>query len=954
MHNKPDPPVRRLHAELDGRLDGYLRTDPASRALWSTDASIYLRKPVGVVVARSERDVRRALGAAAALGLSVTPRGTGTSLAGQATAPGISLDVSEMRSVGQIDLEGRRCEVEPGLVQGELNAMVEPHGLVFGADTSTSDVATLGGMVGNNSAGMRSLVFGTTADQILSLRCVLASGETIELAPLGRQEARRRSRHADATARLLGGAIEIGDRYGDEIRRRFPRMIRRVSGYGLDALVDTEVLDLTRLVCGSEGTLAVVTRAEFRLHPLPEARALASFQFDSLASAARATVELLEEGPSALELLDDVAIGRARQNSAYRDSARFVRGEPKAVLLVEWSGAREELDERFSKLDDLADKVGAAVAVPLRSVVEMALTVKLRKSTLPLLLGTAEREKPVAFVEDAAVPPDRLEEFVWRFEEIVNRNGTWACFYGHASVGCLHVRPALDTSDPAGVARMRRIGEEVADLVVDCGGSISGEHGDGLSRSEFLGKMYGPEILRAFSEVKRLFDPDGMLNPGVILDPAPMDHQLRLSPGRKRLPIRTNLSFGDQGGFAKAVELCNGSGLCRKRTGGTMCPSYMVTLDEQDTTRARANMLRSVIEGTLPPEELTGMRMREVMDLCVGCKACKTECPSRVDVASMKTEVFYQMGKEHGFSLRQRVAGHIRKQLALASLAPSLYNAAVGTRLARRAAALAGIDPRRSLPRVAKRTFSKRFPHLEQGVGPAEVALFNDTWNEYQRPEVGEGAVRLFAAAGARVHLPEVVCCGRPMLSEGLVDAARKNARRNLDLLAPLIERDIPLVGLEPSCILTMRDDYRKLLPDDERVEKLEGATRLFEEALLELDAEPPLAEGSAVLLHGHCHQKALVGTGPTERTLALAPGTDVEVVDSGCCGMAGLFGYEKGHYEVSMKMGERRLFPAVRAASPQERVVVAPGTSCREQIRDGTGCHALHPAEYLAGLLPG
>jgi FAD/FMN-containing dehydrogenase/Fe-S oxidoreductase len=954
MHNKPDPPVRRLHAELDGRLDGYLRTDPASRALWSTDASIYLRKPVGVVVARSERDVRRALGAAAALGLSVTPRGTGTSLAGQATAPGISLDVSEMRSVGQIDLEGRRCEVEPGLVQGELNAMVEPHGLVFGADTSTSDVATLGGMVGNNSAGMRSLVFGTTADQILSLRCVLASGETIELAPLGRQEARRRSRHADATARLLGGAIEIGDRYGDEIRRRFPRMIRRVSGYGLDALVDPEVLDLTRLVCGSEGTLAVVTRAEFRLHPLPEARALASFQFDSLASAARATVELLEEGPSALELLDDVAIGRARQNSAYRDSARFVRGEPKAVLLVEWSGGREELDERFSKLDDLADKVGAAVAVPLRSAVEMALTVKLRKSTLPLLLGTAEREKPVAFVEDAAVPPDRLEEFVWRFEEIVNRNGTWACFYGHASVGCLHVRPALDTSDPAGVARMRRIGEEVADLVVDCGGSISGEHGDGLSRSEFLGKMYGPEILRAFSEVKRLFDPDGMLNPGVILDPAPMDHQLRLSPGRKRLPIRTNLSFGDQGGFAKAVELCNGSGLCRKRTGGTMCPSYMVTLDEQDTTRARANMLRSVIEGTLPPEELTGMRMREVMDLCVGCKACKTECPSRVDVASMKTEVFYQMGKEHGFSLRQRVAGHIRKQLALASLAPSLYNAAAGTRLARRAAALAGIDPRRSLPRVAKRTFSKRFPHLEQGVGPAEVALFNDTWNEYQRPEVGEGAVRLFAAAGARVHLPEVVCCGRPMLSEGLVDAARKNARRNLDLLAPLIERDIPLVGLEPSCILTMRDDYRKLLPDDERVEKLEGATRLFEEALLELDAEPPLAEGSAVLLHGHCHQKALVGTGPTERTLALAPGTDVEVVDSGCCGMAGLFGYEKGHYEVSMKMGERRLFPAVRAASPQERVVVAPGTSCREQIRDGTGCHALHPAEYLAGLLPG
>ena len=381
-----------------------------------------------------------------------------------------------------------------------------------------------------------------------------------------------------------------------------------------------------------------------------------------------------------------------------------------------------------------------------------------------------------------------------------------------------------------------------------------------------------------------------------------------------------------------------------------MCPSYMVTLDEQDTTRARANMLRSVIEGTLPQEELTGRRMKEVMDLCVGCKACKSECPSRVDVASMKTEVLYQMGREHGFSLRQKAAGHIRRQLALAALIPRLYNTIAGTRLARRAAGLAGIDTRRSLPRVANKTFSKRFSGLPQGVGPAEVALFNDTWNEYQRPEVGEGAVRLFAAAGARIYLPEVVCCGRPMLSEGLVDQARKNAGRNLDLLMPLVERDVPLVGLEPSCILTLRDDYRKLLPDDERVEKLARATRLFEEAMLELDAELPLGEGAPVLLHGHCHQKALVGTGPTERVLGLA--ADVEVVDSGCCGMAGLFGYEKGHYEVSMKMGERRLFPAVREAG--ERVVVAPGTSCREQILDGTERRALHPAEYLASLLDG
>jgi FAD/FMN-containing dehydrogenase/Fe-S oxidoreductase len=946
------PLAERLHAALDGRLEGYLRTDEASRALWSTDASIYLRKPIGVVVARSEEDVKLALAAARELGLPITPRGTGTSLAGQATAPGLALDVSEMQRVVNLDLNGRSCSVEPGTIQGELNALVEPHGLVFGADTSTSDVATLGGMVGNNSAGMRSILYGTTADQVLSLRCVLADGETVELRSLPRQEAKRRARHADAEARLLRGALGIGERYADEIKRRFPRMIRRVSGYGLDALIDPEIFDLTRLVCGSEGTLAVVTRAEFRLAELPLQRALSSLEFDSLDAAARATVELLKLDPSALELLDDVAISRARASTAYAGSTRFVHGNPKALLLVEWSGTEEELDARFAGLEEIADGVGALHATPLRAKDEMQATVKLRKSILPLLLGTTEREKPVAFVEDAAVPPERLEEFIGRFEEIVEKNGTWACFYGHASVGCLHVRPALDTSSPAGSARMRRIAEEVTDLVVDCGGSLSGEHGDGLARSEFLEKMYGPEILRAFSEVKELFDPQGILNPGVIVDPPPMDRQLRIGPGRRRLSINTSLDFSNQGNFAAAVELCNGSGFCRKKTGGTMCPSYMVTLDEKDTTRARANMLRSVIDGTLPPEELTGERMREIMDLCVGCKACKSECPSQVDVASMKTEVLSQMGKTNGFSARQKAAGHIRKQLALASRSPSLYNAASGTRLARRMAALAGLDPRRSLPKVTRKTFSRRFPSLPQGVGPAEVALFNDTWNEYQRPEIGVGAVRLFAASGARIHLPRVVCCGRPMLSEGLVDEARKNARRNLDLLYPLVERGVPLVGLEPSCILTIRDDYGKLLPDNERVERLAGATRLFEEALLALEPELPLHEGSPVLLHGHCHQKALVGTGPTEKALSLASGADVEVVDSGCCGMAGLFGYESGHYEVSMKMGERRLFPAVRGA--EDRVVVAPGTSCREQISAGTNRRALHPAEYLAALLAG
>lgn len=941
---------RQLEGRLAGRLDGELRTDAASRAMWATDASIYKRSPVGVVVAKSEEDVRQTLLAASELGVAITPRGTGTSLAGQATAPGISLDTSLMNEVHELDVEKRRVVVGPGMVQGELNALVEPHGLVFGADTSTSDVATLGGMIGNNSAGMRSLVYGTTADQILSLRCVMADGEVVEFYSMPRGDAERKARGHDTEARLIRGALDVGSRYSTEIKRRFPRLIRRVSGYGIDALVDPDELDLTRILCGSEGTLAVITRAELVLKESPEKRSMASFEFDSLAASARATVQLLDMNPSAVELLDDVAINIARKNASYSKYTKFVRGEPRAVLLCEWSGTEEEVEGRFAALDDIGAEMRATSAVRL-SPVEQTQTVKLRKSTLPILLGTSDDAKPVAFVEDAAVPPDRLEEFVTRFEEIVSENDTWACFYGHASVGTLHVRPALDTSDPEGVMKMRRIAEQVADLVAELGGSISGEHGDGLSRSEFLEKMYGPEVLQAFEEVKNLFDPKRRLNPDVIVGPKPMDTRLRIGPERKRLPIATGLDFREQGGFAKAVELCNGSGFCRKKDGGTMCPSYMVTLDEQDSTRARANMLRAVIEGTLPPEELTGERMRETMDLCVGCKACKTECPSQVDVASMKTEVLYQTGKRKGFSLKQRGAGQIRKTLELASKYPKLFNAVSGSFLASLGASVVGIDRRRTLPQVTERVFSERFPGLPQGDGK-EIALFNDTWNEYQRPEIGEGAVRVLAAAGARVRLPEVVCCGRPMLSEGLVDEARENAKKNLDLLTPLIEAGMPLVGLEPSCILTMRDDYRKLLPDDDRVEKLADLTRLFEEAVLELSdggADLPLKDGGEVLLHGHCHQKALVGTAPVERMLALG-GADVSTVDSGCCGMAGLFGYEKSHYEVSMKMGERRLFPAVRDANG--RAVVAAGTSCREQIKDGTQARAMHPAEYLASRL--
>jgi FAD/FMN-containing dehydrogenase/Fe-S oxidoreductase len=942
--------AERLHAALDGRLDGELRTDAMSRSLWATDASIYRRDPAGVVLARSEGDVRRAIGAARATGLPVTARGTGTSLAGEATSPGLVLDTSPMDRLLELDARAARARVEPGLIQATLNRLAAPHGLIFGADTSTAAVATLGGMIGNDSAGMRSIVYGRTRDQVLGLRCVLSDGAVVDLAPMPRAEAMRRARGGDRLAGLLRTALELADRYGDEVRRRYPQILRRVSGYGLDALLDPDTVDLARLVCGSEGTLAVTTRADVRLHPLPAVRGMASMQFPTLAEAARATPLVLQEGPSAVELLDRVAVEHARANRFWRDSTAFVHGDPAALLLVEWSGTAEEVAERLAAAEGIGRAVGADHVTLLPEPADQARTVRLRASILPLLLGRAEAAKPVAFVEDAAVAPERLEEFVVRFEEVLRDEGTWACFYGHASVGCLHVRPALNTREPADLARMRRIAERVADLVVELGGSLSGEHGDGLSRSEFLERMYGPALIGAFAELKAAWDPDGLLNPGVIVRPARMDSDLRVSPQRHGGPMPTRLDFSRQGSFIGAIELCNGTAQCRKLGSGTMCPSYMVTRDERDTTRARANGLRSVLDGSLPISELTGDALHRVMDLCVGCKACVSECPSGVDVASMKIEVLAQRGAAHGFSLRQRAAGSMRRSLALAGRAPGVVNALGATRAARRAAeALAGIDRRRRLPRVAARTFAQRFGDLPQGDGP-EIALFNDTWTNHQRPEIGEAAVRVLAAAGARVLLPEVVCCGRTMLSEGLVDDARRHAARNLELLDPLARRGVPLAGLEPSCILTIRDDYARLLPGDRRVERVAAATRLFEEALLELPEPPPLSAGGPVVLHAHCHQKALVGAAPTELALALAPGTDVTTLDSGCCGMAGLFGYEREHYDVSMRMGERVLFPAVRAAPDAD--VVAPGTSCREQIRDGTGRAALHPAQWLARRL--
>lgn len=933
------------HQRLAALLGGIVRSDEVSTALWATDASIYHRRPVAVATPRSERELRKVIGACRAVGVPLTARGGGTSLAGQATSDGLVMDVSHYHECLKLDTQQKSCRVQPGMVQAELNRLAASEGLIFGADTSTSEVATLGGMIGNNSAGMRSVQYGTTADQVLELRCINTRAEVFTLRPLARADAVELARGDSWLAGLYRTCLDIGERYRSVIEHSYPHMIRRVSGYDLSTLIDPEQVDLTRLICASEGTLAVVSEAELKLHPLPEHRQLVSLEFDSLQAACRANLEILKLDPSAVELLDGIAIARARSNPTYAPTTSFLAGDPQAVLLCEWSGSRDEVAERVAEAIRLMREQNGLIAPPrVLDADEYQATIQLRKAILPLLLGTLDAAKPIAFVEDAAVPPEQLETFIARFQNILTSYDTWGCFYGHASVGCLHVRPAIDTRSRAGVDNMREIATEVADLVVELGGTVSGEHGDGLSRSEFIQKMY-PDLIPAFEEIKAAFDPDGLLNPGIITQPLAMDTNLRQDPEYSPRTLPTHLDFSRQGGLAQAAALCNGSGFCRKHTGGTMCPSYMVTRDERDSTRARANMLRSVMDGSLPIEHMASPQMKEVMDLCVGCKACASECPSQVDVASMKIEVLAQIAEREGYTLQQYLAGFARYGLAAASRTPRLANTINGSRAARRLASLAGIDHRRHLPLVSRHRFSSRFENTE---GAQAVALFSDTWTEYQRPDIGACAVRVLAAGNARVRMPKAVCCGRTMLSEGLVDAARWHAKKNLDLLDEVIRKEIPLVGIEPSCILTIRDDYQRLLPDDDRVPRLAALTRTFEEMLLELDPIE-FAPGPPVTVHGHCHQKALVGTKPMQTVLERAS-DQVTMLDSGCCGMAGSFGYQAEHYEVSMQMGERVLFPAARTAG----VVIAPGVSCREQIADGTGQKALHPAEYLASYLPG
>jgi FAD/FMN-containing dehydrogenase/Fe-S oxidoreductase len=947
-----------LAAALKNRVEGDVSFDSYTRLLYSTDASMYQIEPVGIVIPRHKGDVQAVIEIANRFAVPVLPRGGGTSLAGQTVGKAIVLDFSKyMHRVLEVNREELWCRVQPGLVQDELNAYVRPMGLQFGPDTSTSNRATIGGMIGNNSAGAHSLTYGKTLDHVLELTVLLSDGSEVVLSDFSPEALQNKCRQENLEGRIYGEIARLAQTHKNEILARYPKIMRRVSGYNLDEFIKPQPFNLSRIVVGSEGTLATVVEAKMRLVPKPKWTALDVIHFDNDQAALEAGPAILQTAPYAMESTDNMILNLARKNIEQSRRLGFVQGNPDSLLMVEYAGETEhEVKQQVLRLEELrkARRIGYAATLAFKPE-EVNAIWAVRKAGLGLLLGTKGDKKPIAFVEDTAVAPAQLPEFIKRFREIIARHDAIAGYYGHCSVGCMHIRPLINLKEQSEVNKMVSIANEISDLVLEFNGAMSGEHGDGIARSHFNQKLFGPVLYEAFRQVKRVFDPKNLMNPGKIVDAPPITEALRISPQYRTWQPQTTLDFSPQGGFAAAVEMCSGMGECRKKLNGIMCPSYMGTLDEEHSTRGRANALRSVLSGKVPHEHFTGKRLYEVMDLCLECKACKAECPSNVDMAKLKYEFLDHYHRANGLPLRNRLFGGIERMNRIGSQFAPLSNWIAQTRLNRwLMEKFAGIDRRRPLPRFASHTFEDWFQdHPLEGDGTnGDVVLFHDTFNNFNTPNVAIAATRFLERAGYRVRLVEKRCCGRPMISKGMLRTAKDNAAWNIEQLAEYADKGVAIVGLEPSCLLTLRDEYPEFLRTT-AAQRVADNSFLFEEFLVRERDAGKLSinvgvgvNGRKALLHGHCHQRALVGTAPTVSVLNGA-GFAVTEVDSGCCGMAGSFGFEKEHYELSLTIGNRRLAPAVKAAGAEVEIV-APGISCRQQIEHLAGRRAKHPAELL------
>jgi FAD/FMN-containing dehydrogenase/Fe-S oxidoreductase len=967
-----------LQRELEAQIEGEVRFDRVSRALYSTDASVYQIEPAGVVVVRSREDVKRTVEIARRHGVSITARGGGTSQAGQAIGAGLQLDTSKyFNRVIDINTSDRTAWVEPGVVLDELNAQLKIHGLRFAPDISTASRATIGGMIANNSSGARSVLYGKTIDHVLELDVVLADGALAHFQPLDA---------AALDAACAGDGLEAGayrevrrlaGECRDEVERRFPKVLRRVGGYNLDEFTNAaKPFNMAKLIVGSEGTLGLVVAAKINLVPLPRAKAVLAIEFDDLLDALAATPAILEHHPSAVEVMDRFILDHARESPALEALRRSImQGDAGALLCVEfYADQAADLPPRLEALE----RALAASGVRCRSrraitADEQARIWSFREASLGLSMAMKGDEKSLSFVEDTAVAPEKLRDYIERFLQIVRRHSTRAGVYAHASVGCLHVRPVVNLKTADGIRRFEAIANDIADLVLEFGGALSGEHGDGLVRGPFNEKMFGPVLYNAFRGIKRAFDPDGTFNPGKIVDSPPLTSNLRYGLDYVAVSPATYFDYAEHGGMAGAVEMCSGLGACRKKLDGTMCPSYMATLDEKHSTRGRANVLRLAMAGRLGEAGLGDREVYDVLDLCLECRACKAECPVGVDVARFKSEFLAHYWRRHGTPLRARAIGRIADLAKWGSrLAPFSNTVASSAPVRWLGEKAFGIDRRRRLPAWSSRTFEKVMGDSlamsggrwavegQQKWRPAlaGLVLFNDTFTNYAHPDVGLAAVEVLRAGGKEVGLVPHVCCGRPLISQGLLEDARGLAERNVEALYDAASNGRPIVFLEPSCLSAVREDAPALLRGEpqRKARVIAEACVLFED-FVERESQAGrlnlrLRPGpSTVLLHGHCHQKAMGLTGSARALLSRIPSCTVVDLDAGCCGMAGSFGYAAEHYDVSKTIGERKLLPAARAMKPGT-VLAASGTSCREQVVHFAGVEAVHPAVLLRSLL--
>lgn len=944
----------------------------AQKLVYSTDASVYQEKPLAVAVPKTESDIKTLIAFANQHQLTLIPRAAGTSLAGQVVGNGLIVDISKyLNQILEINQEEQYVRVQPGVIRDDLNVALRPFGLMFGPETSTANRAMIGGMIGNNSCGLHSIVWGDTRQNLLEVKGLLSNGQEVTFNEISFAELAEKAQLNSLEGVIYKGVSEMVNNPEniDAIEKGYPKksLTRRNTGYALDFLIPQEgkeSFNMCELVAGSEGTLVFVTEAKLKLLPLPpKLDALVCVHFNSLAESLLANIEILKHQPMASELVDKYIMDFTKGHPVYQHNRFFIEGEPEALLMVEFfAETQQELDFKTSALIADLKLAGLGYAYPVVYGPQAKLAWDVRKAGLGLIRNLPGDNQPVNLIEDCAVAPEDLPAYVAELQVLLDSHNLKASYYAHAGAGELHIEPMINLKTSEGKALFRTVLKETAVLVKKHQGSLSGEHGDGRLRGEFIKDVLGAEVYELLKEVKQLFDPLGVFNANKIVDTPPMNEFLRYEADKEIKPIKTIFDFSKNESILRLAEKCSGSGDCRRThvAGGTMCPSYMATRQEKDTTRARANILRQFLTNSQGDNPFNHKEIKEVMDLCLSCKACKSECPSSVDVAKMKAEFLQHYYDANGIPFRTRVIANFTKSQALGAIVPSIYNALIANNFTSKLIKkVIGFAPDRSLPKVGKTTLRswKKQHDKKQNAAKKErkVYLFCDEFTNYNDVEVGITAIQLLEKLGYEVIIPQHEESGRTYLSKGLLRDAKKLANKNVELLAGLVNFDAPLLGVEPSALLTFRDEYPELV-DAHLVQKAKHIAQnafLIEEFLLQefeakkITPDQFTSDYQLVKLHGHCYQKSLNALTPTEKILGMPTNYKVEMIPSGCCGMAGSFGYEKEHYEVSMQVGELVLLPAVRNAA-EDTIIAAAGTSCRHQIKDGTERLAKHPVEIL------